>query len=70
MTKLMVDIQKLEKKEMRWKEVLVKVNRLEEDHQPPEKMELDPIVEEETDGNQLVDNVRNASLESTATPLV
>ena len=55
---------------MLWKEVLVKVNWLKEHHQPPEKMELDSIVEEESDGNQLVDSVRNASLESMVTPLV
>ena len=46
------------------------MNWLEEHNQPPKKMELDSIVEEETDGNQLVDNVRNASSESTATTLV
>jgi len=67
--KLMVDIQKLEKEERLWKEALIEVNRLEEHHQPPEKMELDSIVENEKDDNQLVDNVENANLDSTATTL-
>jgi len=66
--KLMVDIQKLEKEERLWKEALVEVNRLEEHHQPPEKMKLDSIDENETD--QLVKNVENASLESTSATLV
>ena len=43
--KLMVEIQKLEKEERLWNEALVEVTQLEEYHQPPEKMELDFIVE-------------------------
>ena len=46
---------------------VVKVNRLEAHHQPPEKMELDSIVGKEMDSNQLVGNVENANLESTST---
>jgi len=66
--KLMVDIQKLEKEERLWKEALVEVNRLEKHHQPPEKIKLDSIDENETD--QLVKNVENANLESTSATLV
>ncbi|KAL7440323.1 hypothetical protein ACHAXH_004559 [Discostella pseudostelligera] len=43
--KLMVEIQKLEKEERLWNETLVEVKQLEEHHQPPEKIELDIIVE-------------------------
>jgi len=67
--KLMVDIQKLEKEERLWKEASVEVNRLEEHHQPPERMELDSIVQTKVD-DQLESCVEGADLESTATTLV
>eukprot|EP00581_Thalassiosira_minuscula_P018715 CAMPEP_0183713582 /NCGR_PEP_ID=MMETSP0737-20130205/8388_1 /TAXON_ID=385413 /ORGANISM="Thalassiosira miniscula, Strain CCMP1093" /LENGTH=913 /DNA_ID=CAMNT_0025942381 /DNA_START=114 /DNA_END=2855 /DNA_ORIENTATION=+ len=71
LTKLMLDIQKLEKEERLWKDALVEVNRLEKHHQPPEKMKLGSIVEEEyNESTHLVKNVENANLESTATILV
>lgn len=70
-TKLMVDIQKLEREERLWKEALVEVSKLDEHHQPPERMELDSIVEEKSkESLELVNNVENANLESTTTTLV
>jgi hypothetical protein len=67
--KLMVDIQKLEKEERMWKEALVEVNRLVEHHQPPEKMELDTVLEEKGK-SQLLISVEKANLESVASTLV
>jgi hypothetical protein len=67
--KLMVDIQKLEKEERLWKEALVEVNRLVVHHQPPEKMELDSVLDEKGN-NQLLISVEKANLESIAATLV
>eukprot|EP00578_Thalassiosira_sp_NH16_P030918 CAMPEP_0181078752 /NCGR_PEP_ID=MMETSP1071-20121207/1654_1 /TAXON_ID=35127 /ORGANISM="Thalassiosira sp., Strain NH16" /LENGTH=519 /DNA_ID=CAMNT_0023160089 /DNA_START=97 /DNA_END=1657 /DNA_ORIENTATION=- len=68
-TKLMVDIQKLEKEERLWKEALVEVEQLEKHHQPPEKMDLDPIARKDTD-DQLLKNLEDANLESTSATMV
>ncbi|KAL7553329.1 hypothetical protein ACHAWF_016608, partial [Thalassiosira exigua] len=67
-TKLMVDIQKLEKEERQWKEALAEVKRLEEHHQPPERIELEAV--EEDNDDQLAKSVERADLESAATTLV
>ncbi len=63
--KLMVEIQKLEKEERLWNEALVEVKQLEEYHQPPEKIELDIIVQGEENGD-----LRATDPESIANTLV
>ena len=68
-TKLMVDIQKLEKEERLWKEALVEVNTMEEHYRPPEKMDLEPISGSDVN-NELVKAVKDTALESTTSTLV
>lgn len=67
-TKLMMDIQKLEKEERLWKEASAEVARMEEHYHPPKKMVLESIAEGEA--QSLVDEVDHADVESTGTRLV
>jgi len=67
-TKLMVEIQKLEKEERLWKDTLVEVNHLVENHQPPEMHDLDFVVPMKE--SELVKAVEGATLESTTSTLV
>jgi len=67
-TKLMVEIQKLEKEERLWKDTLVEVNHLVENHQPPEMHDLDSVVPMKE--SELVNAVEGATLESTTNTLV
>ena len=68
--KLTGDIQKLEKEERLWKEVLVEVKDMEDNLQAPERQDLETLLGKEKGNVELVESVANANLESVATNLV
>ena len=63
-----MEIQKLEKEERLWKDTLVEVNHLVENHQPPEKIDLESVVPMKE--SELVKTVEGTTLESTTSTLV
>lgn len=68
-TKLMVDIQKLEKEERQWNDALAEVKRMEENRQPPKKVDLAPPPPTSSSG-ELVSSIDGADVGTATSTLV